>query len=184
MMACPEICTEGCNCAEGYVRNSTGLCILQTDCDGAISDPVAGVSSPSQNDDYEEGSACSANETFSSCSAGIDCQPSCTPSNVRYDREESEKSWKIKFRWRVPQYAWKVAIALRATSEMQLASAFSPRTVLSPPAREIRFTSMKAAMEKPLKLRSIHHNLNLVEITRSTRTARAAREVAKTRMLR
>ena len=182
MMACPEVCIEGCNCAADYVRNSTGFCILQTDCDGAISDPVAGASSPSQSD-YEE-SACSANETFSSCSAGIDCQPSCTPNNVRYDREKLKRPWKIKFRWRVPQYAWKVAIALRATSEMQLASAFSPRTVLSPPARETRFTSMKAAMEKPLKLRSIHHNLNLVEITRSTRTARAAREVAKTRMLR
>ncbi|PAV61480.1 hypothetical protein WR25_11323 isoform D [Diploscapter pachys] len=79
-MACPEICMEGCSCAAGYVRNSTGFCILQTDCDVATTGPVAGVSSPSQND--YEGSACSANETFSSCSAGIDCQPSCTPSNT------------------------------------------------------------------------------------------------------
>jgi hypothetical protein len=69
---CAQMCTVGCFCTSGYVRDSSGKCIKETEC------PVVAPVCSAANEEY---SKCDANSCQKSCAIlnmNVACRPICT----------------------------------------------------------------------------------------------------------
>ncbi|XP_077290901.1 zonadhesin-like [Arctopsyche grandis] len=71
-MVCKAICTPGCVCAEGYIRNSKGACVLIKNCDCTGLNEIF-----SECDNHGCRNTCKEPDLLARCSYVAGCYPGC-----------------------------------------------------------------------------------------------------------